>query len=113
MTPDEKMYLQGVLNDVHEQFVDAVSLGRKMKREDVWKLADGSVYTGRQAKQMGLVDELGVLEDAIKIAGKLGNIQGEPKVGLRIEQVGAVVGRCRPTHSNRHNLVDRLIVESD
>jgi protease-4 len=80
MTPDEKTYLQGVLNDVHEQFVDAVSLGRKMKREDVWKLADGSVYTGRQAKRMGLVDELGDLEDAIKLAGKLGNIQGEPKV---------------------------------
>lgn len=80
MTPDEKAYLQGVIDDVHGQFVDAVSLGRKMKREDVWKLADGSVYTGRQAKQMGLVDELGDLEDAIRLAGKLGHIQGEPKV---------------------------------
>jgi protease IV len=80
MTPEEKLYLQGVLDDVHAQFVDAVSLGRKMKREDVWKLADGSVYTGRQAKQIGLVDELGDLEDAIRLAGKLGNIQGEPKV---------------------------------
>ena len=80
MTDDERQYLQKVLHDVHEQFVDAVSQGRNKKKEDVWAIADGSVFTGRQAKEMGLVDELGDLEDAIKLAGRLGNIEGEPKV---------------------------------
>jgi protease-4 len=80
MRPDEREYLTNVLHDVHAQFVDAVAAGRKMKTADVWALADGSVYTGVQAKAVGLVDELGDLDDAIKVAGKLANIQGEPKV---------------------------------
>ncbi len=80
MTPDERDYLQSVLHDVHSQFVDAVAAGRKMKTQDVWALADGSIYTGIQAKALGLVDDLGDLDDAVKVAGKLANIQGEPKV---------------------------------
>ena len=80
MTPDEREYLQNVLHDVHSQFVDAVAAGRKMKTQDVWALADGSVYTGIQAKALGLVDDIGDLDDAVKVAGKLANIQGEPKV---------------------------------
>jgi len=80
MTPEEKAYLQGVIDDVHDQFVDAVAQGRKMDKAKVWALADGGIFTGRQAKELGLVDELGDLEDAVKVAAKLGNIQGEPKV---------------------------------
>jgi len=80
MTPEERAYLQGVIDDVHEQFVEAVARGRKMKVEDVRPLADGGVYTGRQAKEVGLVDEIGDFEDAVKLAGKMGNIQGKPKV---------------------------------
>ncbi len=80
MTPDEKEYLQKVMDDVHGQFVEAVAKGRRMRVEDVWPIADGSVYTGKQAMEIGLVDQLGDLEDAIKLAGKLGKIEGEPKV---------------------------------
>ena len=80
MTPAEKEYLQKVIDDVHVQFIEAVAKGRGMRVEDVQPIADGSVYTGRQAKAIGLVDELGDLEDAIKLAGKLGRIEGEPKV---------------------------------
>jgi len=80
MTPEERAYLQGVIDDVHDQFIDAVAQGRKMKKEDVLPLADGGVFTGRQAKAYGLVDELGDLQDAINLAGKLGKIDGEPKV---------------------------------
>ena len=80
MKPEEREYLQKVIGDVHDQFVDAVSQGRKMKKEDVIPIADGGVFTGRQAKAIGLVDELGDLEDAVKVAGKLANIEGEPKV---------------------------------
>lgn len=80
MKPEEKEYLQKVIGDVHDQFVEAVSEGRKMKKEDIIPIADGGVFTGRQAKAIGLVDELGDLEDAVRIAGKMANISGEPKV---------------------------------
>lgn len=80
MTPEEREYLQVVINDVHDQFVDAVAKGRKMKKEDVLLIADGGIFTGRQAKENGLVDELGDFEDAVDIAAKLGGIEGEPKV---------------------------------
>jgi len=80
LTDEEKRYFQSVINDVYEQFVNHVVEERKMKRDDVLKIADGRVFTGKQAFEMGLVDTLGTLEDAIKIAGNLAGIKGEPKV---------------------------------
>jgi protease-4 len=77
---EERAILQDVLDDVHEQFIDAVAEGRKMQPEKVRKIADGRVFTGRQAVKAGLVDELGNLEDAIKTAAKLAGISGEPGV---------------------------------
>ncbi len=80
MTPEEKKILQAVLDDVHDQFIRAVSDARGMKFEDVKKLADGRVFTGRMARELGLVDELGNLDDAIMLAGRLGGIKGEPGI---------------------------------
>ncbi|MBI5696099.1 MAG: signal peptide peptidase SppA [Nitrospirae bacterium] len=80
MTPEDRAYLQAVIDDVHDQFVEAVAKGRRMKKEDVALLADGGIFTGRKAKEVGLVDELGDLDDAVKLAGKLGGIEGEPKI---------------------------------
>jgi protease-4 len=77
---EERVILQEVLDDVHEQFIAAVAEGRKMLPNNVRKLADGRVFTGRQALSAGLVDELGNLEDAIKAAAKLAGIPGEPGV---------------------------------
>jgi len=77
---EERAILQDVLDDVHEQFIDAVAEGRKMLPEKVRKIADGRVFTGRQAVKAGLVDELGNLEDAVKTAAKLAGISGEPGV---------------------------------
>jgi protease IV len=80
MTPQERELLQGVVDNVNLQFVNAVAAGRNLKREDVLRIADGRIFTGEQAKGLGLVDVLGNLEDAISDAGKLGKISGEPKV---------------------------------
>jgi len=80
MTPQERELLQGVVDNVHHQFVNAVADGRNLEREDVRRIADGRIFTGEQAKELGLVDVLGNLEDAIADAGKLGKISGEPKV---------------------------------
>jgi len=80
MKPDERALLQGVVDNVHLQFVNAVAEGRNLPREEVMRIADGRIFTGEQAKALGLVDALGNLEDAVAEAGKLGKIPGEPRV---------------------------------
>jgi len=80
MTEDEKKLLKGVVADVYEQFVDAVVEGRNLPRNEVLQIADGRIFSGRQAKNLGLVDEMGTLQDAIKEAAKLAGIEGKPEV---------------------------------
>jgi len=80
MSAEDRALLQAVLDDVHDQFIQAVAAGRALKVEQVRDLADGRVFTGRQARTVKLVDELGDLQDAIKLAGKMGGIAGEPRV---------------------------------
>jgi protease-4 len=79
-TPEEKALLEGVVNDVYDQFVAAVARGRRMTPEAVRRLADGRIFTGRQALDCGLVDALGGLREAVLMAGRLGGIPGEPPV---------------------------------
>lgn len=86
MAPEEKKIIQAVLDDVHDQFIKAVAEGRNMKIEDIKKMADGRIFTGKNAKELGLVDELGNLEDAIKLAGKISGIKGEPRVVSKKER---------------------------
>lgn len=66
MTSRERELLQQVIKDVHEQFIADVAKGRRLPIEKVRKIADGRILTGRQAKMLGLVDELGSLDDAIR-----------------------------------------------
>lgn len=80
MTPAEREFLQNFVNDVHAQFEEAVAQSRGLTPAAVHELADGRIFTGRQAKELGLVDELGNLQDAINLAGQLGGIKGEPEV---------------------------------
>ncbi len=80
MSVEDRALLQTVLDDVHDQFIQAVAAGRALTVEQVRALADGRVFTGRQARTAKLVDELGDLQDAIKLAGKMGGIAGEPRV---------------------------------
>jgi protease-4 len=79
-TEDEKKFFDQLLGDVYDQFVTVVATERKLDRKVVLGYADGRVFTGRQARQYGLVDTLGTYEDAINIAAKLGDIQGKPKI---------------------------------
>ncbi len=82
MTPLDQEVLQSVVDNVHRQFVNAVAKGRRLPPEEVMKIADGRIFTGEQAKALGLVDALGNLEDTVDAAAKLGGISGEPKVIL-------------------------------
>ncbi|MEJ2697326.1 MAG: signal peptide peptidase SppA [Candidatus Sulfobium sp.] len=85
MKPEERKILQGVMDNVHDQFIRAVAKGRKMKVEDVRKIADGRIFSGEQAMKIGLVDQLGSLEDAVRTAARLAGISGEPQV---VEKTG-------------------------
>lgn len=78
MTPEERELIQGVIDDTHDQFIEAVAEGRGMEKEKVIPIADGRVFTGRQAQKLGLVDEIGNMQDAIKITAKLAGIKGKP-----------------------------------
>lgn len=88
LTPEEQELLQGVMDDVHKQFIQAVAEGRGMTFEEVARLSDGRIFSGAQAKELGLVDELGGLEDSIKLCASLAGIKGEPEVVTRKEKIG-------------------------
>jgi protease-4 len=80
MSDEERGLLQSVMDDVHKQFIEAVAEGRAIEMTDAQALADGRIFTGRQAKDAKLVDELGDLEDAIQLAADVAGIEGPPKV---------------------------------
>src|SRR5262245_51538375 len=80
MTSEERAVLQEVLDDMHDQFVTAIAEGRGLPKDRVKTLADGRVYSGRMAKGLGLVDDLGGLDRAIQIAAELGEIPGKPRI---------------------------------
>ena len=80
MTPEEKRLMQEVIDNVHQQFIKAVAQGRKLDYSKVTQIADGRIMTGEQAKQLGLVDQIGNLDDAIDATAKLVGIEGKPDI---------------------------------
>jgi len=80
MTQEEVDYWQGVIDETYDGFVNIVAEGRGLPVSKVRELADGKVYTGRQALELGLIDDLGYENDAINEAAKLGLIGGEPRI---------------------------------
>jgi len=91
MTLEERQILQSLIDDAYGQFVQAVADGRKMTVEQVKPLADGRIYSGNQAKELGLVDVLGDSLDATKLAAELGGIKDEkPKVRRDAEKLNDI-----------------------
>ncbi len=80
MTDEERALIQAMVDDMYNQFVTVVSEGRKMDPARVRQLADGRIYTGNQAKELGLVDELGNMYDAIDGTAQLAGIKGRPEI---------------------------------
>jgi protease-4 len=80
MLPEERATLQRLMDDVHTQFIQAVAEGRGLAEDRVRVLADGSVFTGREAKELGLVDEIGNFQDTVRITADLVGIKGEPRI---------------------------------
>jgi protease IV len=77
MTPEEKKIIQDLVDDIYNQFVDVIVRDRKLPREKVIQIADGRVFSGRQAKEYGLVDQLGDMGTAAKLAGHLAGKDGK------------------------------------
>jgi protease-4 len=80
MTPEDRALIQGVIDSVHNQFIEAVAKGRNLPKEKVVKIADGRIFSGEQAQALGLVDQLGNFQDAIDAAAKMCGIVGEPRI---------------------------------
>lgn len=80
MNDKDKEYFQDVVDNSFSQFLDVVSGERKINMDTLKKYASGRVFTGLQAKDIGLVDSLGTFEDAIRITSKLAGIEGEPRI---------------------------------
>jgi protease IV len=80
MRDDERKYLQGVIDSIYEQFVNDVAEGRKIPVDRVKQLADGRIYTGLQAKETGLVDNIGTFYDVVDDMQKELGIHGKPSL---------------------------------
>jgi protease-4 len=78
MTPEDREYMQGLIDNVYSQFKSAVAESRGLGAAEVDKVADGKIFTGEQAKGLKLIDEIGTINDAIDLASKMAGIKGKP-----------------------------------
>jgi protease-4 len=83
----DREYFQSIVDDSYDQFLDVVSRERKMDKEKLKEYANGRVFTGRQAKEIGLIDSLGTFDDAIMMAARMAGIEGEPAIVRKKERI--------------------------
>jgi len=91
LTPGERAFLQGVTNDIYDQFVDTVLASRNIPPSRSAEIAEGKIFTGRQALELGLVDALGSEQDAVDLAAKLSGMEGRPAVVYGKEKKGGLL----------------------
>jgi protease-4 len=77
MTTEERKIIQELIDDIYNQFVDVIVRDRKISRKKVIAIADGRVFTGRKALEYGLVDKLGGMGEAAKLASQLAGRDGK------------------------------------
>ena len=108
LSNEDKAVLQETVDDVYNQFVNAIHQSRNehLTRDEVVKLADGRIYSGNQALSHKLIDQIGNLQDAIGVAGKLGKIEGTPKI-LRKERRSSLLEQLIGIEHNSQ--IDNLI----
>ncbi len=105
MSQADRMILQRLIDDTYGQFVRAVSEGRKIPMKEALRIADGSIYSGERAKELGLVDKLGSQWEATLEAARLANISGEPRV-LEFRSGGGLFGFVRQSLEKVSNWVE-------
>ena len=113
LTPDEGAYMQGLIDNMYGQFVQAVAEGRHTKVEDIKPIADGRVWTGQQALGMQLIDGIGDFRTAVMETAKAVNIRGEPSL-VRAERprkslLDLLFGDVTPWLPSKEKLLDEQI----
>lgn len=80
MTEEERYIWSTIIDQIYDDFVQVIATSRGLSEDTVRQLADGRIYTGQQALELELVDEVGLFTDAVTKAAELGGIEGEPEV---------------------------------
>lgn len=113
MTEEEQAILQAVVDDSYANFIGIVAKGRGLSEETVREFADGRIFSGEAAVDVGLVDSLGYEEDAIAKAAELGQIEGDPRV-IRFTSNGTFLDQLLSASMERLvvTLSDRLGMRS-
>jgi protease-4 len=88
LTEEEREILENILQEIHLQFKQDVAEERQLREDELEKVADGRIFTGEQAFELKLVDQLGGLQTAIEVAGGLAGIEGEPEVVEKYKKRG-------------------------
>jgi protease IV len=111
LTDEQRAYFQSIVTQLHGQFVRAVAAGRKGKlsEADVSRIADGRVFTGEQALGLKLVDQLGNLDDAIRVAGKLGGISGRPGTIYPKKRTRSIFDAITNDDSDTETAISRIL----
>ncbi len=117
---EETAWMQEYVDDIYTRFVNIVAEGRDMTYEAVDEIAQGRVWTGADALKLGLVDELGTLEDAITYAASMGgnpdvsswNVVGYPKPLTMMEQIMMQLGGKNSTEEAVTNILKGTPLES-
>ncbi len=113
LTPAEQKYLQGLIDNMYGQFVQAVADGRKAKVSDIKPIADGRVWTGEQALSMHLIDQIGDFRSAVLDTAKSVNISGEPVLvhseRERKSLLDLLFGDVSPYLPTREKMLDQQI----
>ncbi len=92
MTDADQKYFQELMDEVHLQFMSTVELERDLSHEEVVAIADGRVFTGERAVELGLVDTIGTYEDAIAITAQIAGIEGRPSIVRERKRSGLLDG---------------------
>ncbi len=109
MEDDERQLLERLVENIYNQFVRDVAEGREKSVEEVRKIADGSIFTGEEALEKGLVDELGDFKRALEVAKEKAGIKGEPTIieerGYDLRRLFKIFG----SPSSKGDVVSRLM----
>jgi protease-4 len=87
LTEEEEEMMGEMVLEIYDQFLTVVADNRNMSKSYVKSVAEGKIYSGKKAKELGLVDETGGRDTAIDIAAQMGGIEGEPRI-VRYEKTG-------------------------
>jgi len=109
MTDEEKALFQDLINDSYDQFLEAVQKGRSNVPPDVLKsLADGRVFTGRQAQKLGLIDQLGGEEEALQTAGSLTGLKNPEIITVKTNTFMEWFTSSFDTESSSKNIAKQM-----